>query len=262
MAVNRRVLPPLAGCKEPNPVFENSARCLYPILIGEIRSQEEILRAGVSGSGFGGINCHITLESGDAPAAHLKPSIEERSLLVSNQQTEIFVLSAASISDLLKRTSAVRKTAEGLSIAELVDMAAHLSRELEPRSPIRAAVIADTPETLIEYLDLLEKLLHETPPSPGDVVVSPDKEVWIGNAVQQNRLGFLFPGQGSQQLNIARMLVERYSWAQELVKQADVWLREAGFQGVQEFIYVPLDRAINREQLEKWSIALAQTEAR
>jgi len=260
MAVNRRILPPLAGCKEPNAVFETSARCLYPILQGEVRSQTETLRAGVSAMGFGGINCHVTLESGDAPAAHLKPSIEERSLLISNQETEIFVLSAVTVSDLLRRTWTVRKTAEGLSLSELVDLAAHLTRELQPQLPIRATVIAGTPEELVERLSLLEKLLRETPPSKGEVVVSPQKEVWVGNAVRQNRVGFLFPGQGSQQLNMTRSLVERYSWAQELVEQADVWLREVGAQGVREFIYVPLDRAVNGEQVAEWSRKLAQTE--
>ena len=260
MAVNRRILPPSAGCKEPNAVFESSARCLYPIIQGEVRSQKESLRAGVTSAGFGGINCHVTLESGDAPASHLQPCIEERSLLVSNQETEIFVLSAASVSDLLRRTWTVRKTAEELSVGELIDLAAHLTRELEPQLPIRATVIAGTLEQLLENLSLLEKLLRETPPSEGEVVVSPHKEVWIGNAVRQNRVGFLFPGQGSQRLNMARSLVERYSWARELVEQADNWLLEVGVNGVSEFIYRSLDRAVNQEQVEEWTKAMARTE--
>lgn len=210
--------------------------------------------------GFGGINCHVTLESGDAPAAHLKPSIEERSLLVSNQDTEIFVFCATSVSALLERTRALMTIAEGLSLAEQVDLAAHLARELKPQLPVRAAVIAGKPGELVERLSFLENLLREKPPTEGEVVVSPQKEVWIGNAVQQNRVGFLFPGQGSQQLNMARLIVERYSWARELVDTADAWLREVGAQGVREFIYVPLDRAANREQVEEWSRALAQTE--
>ncbi|WP_373530447.1 SDR family NAD(P)-dependent oxidoreductase [Nostoc sp.] len=260
IGVNRRILPPIAGCKQPNPVFETSARCLYPILQGEVRNQTDILRAGVSAMGFGGINCHITLESGDAPAADLEPSIKERALLVSHQDTEIFVLSATSISALLQRTLAVINIAQGLSQSELVDLAAHLTSELEPQLPIRATVIAGSSQELIENLNLLEKLLRETPPAHGEVVVSPQKEVWIGNAVRRNRIGFLFPGQGSQKLNMARSLYNRYSWAKDLVEQADIWLREIGSQGVREYIYVPLDRAANQEQVAEWSSKLAQTE--
>lgn len=130
-----------------------------------------------------GINCHVILESGDAPAAQLEPSIEERSLLVSNQDTEIIVFTAASVSALIQRISAVSSMAKGLSLCELADLAFHLTRELNPGLPIRATVIAGTPDELIERLNLLEKLLRETPPSQGEFVVSPQKEVWVGNAV-------------------------------------------------------------------------------
>jgi enediyne polyketide synthase len=260
IGVNRRILPPIAGCKQPNPVFETSARCLYPILQGEVRNQTDILRAGVSAMGFGGINCHVTLESGDTPAADLEPSIKERALLVSHQDTEIFVLSATSMSALLQRTLAVINVAQGLSLSELVDLAAHLTSELQPQLPIRATVIAGSSEELMANLSLLEKMLRETPPAAGEVVVSPQKEVWIGNAVRRNRIGFLFPGQGSQKLNMARSLYNRYDWAKDLVEQADVWLREIGSPGVREYIYVPLDRAVNQEQVAEWSKTLAQTE--
>ncbi|WP_256871718.1 type I polyketide synthase [Nostoc sp. TCL26-01] len=260
IAVNRRILPPVAGCKEPNVVFETSARCLYPILQGQVRTQTDILRAGVSAMGFGGINCHVTLESGDPPATHLEPSITEKALLVSHQDTEIFVLAAASVSALLRRTLTVSQIAAGLSVSELVDLAAHLTRELEPQLPIRATVIASTATELVERLSLLEKLLRETPPAPGKTVVSPQKEVWIGNAVRRHRVGFLFPGQGSQKLNMVRSLVERYDWAEDLVTQADAWLSEIGSPGVREKIYLPLDRVVNQEQLTEWSKTLANTQ--
>ncbi|MFM6844472.1 MAG: hypothetical protein ACKPKS_11890, partial [Dolichospermum sp.] len=94
IAVNQRILPPTAGCKEPNPIFDTSAQCLYPVLTGEIRNPNETLKAGIFGAGFGGINCHVAISSGDAPANHLKSSVREASLLVSNQDTEIFIMSA------------------------------------------------------------------------------------------------------------------------------------------------------------------------
>ncbi len=260
MAVNQRVLPPTAGCKDPNPVFENSAQSLYPILTGEIRSQTEKLRAGVSGMGFGGINCHVTIESWDAPAPHLKPPIEKSALLVSNQETELFVLSAASVTALLQRTQAVMNQAAGMSVAELVDLAAKLGSETSRQLAVRAAVIAGTPEELVERLQQIEPMLNDTPPARGEVVVSPQKDIWIGNAVQRSRVAFLFPGQGSQKLNMARTLVERYPWARQLVNQADNWLQEVGVEPVSEFIYRQLDRAVSGEQVQEWSKQLAHTE--
>jgi acyl transferase domain-containing protein len=52
MAVNRRIIPPTAGCREPNPVFNEKARRVYPVIQGEKRSAEDSIRAGVSGMGF------------------------------------------------------------------------------------------------------------------------------------------------------------------------------------------------------------------
>ncbi|TBR57150.1 type I polyketide synthase [Mastigocladus laminosus UU774] len=260
MGVNQRILPPTAGCQELNPVLEKSALSVYPIIQGEIRNQTEKIRAGVSGMGFGGINCHITIESGDAPTPRLKPSIAEQALLVSHQDTELFVLSAVSVQALLERTQSVREIAAGISVAELLDLAAKLSNEIKSQELVRSAVVAGTPEELIQRLKQLEQMLNDRPPAVGEVVVSPEKEVWISNNVKRNRVAFLFPGQGSQKLNMARVLVERYDWAREIVNQANTSLEELGVKPVSELIYRFLEHSVDAEQLQAWSKQLAQTE--
>ena len=73
LAVNRRVLPPTAGCERPHTAFETTAQGLYPILLGEVADPSRTLRAGVSAMGFGGINAHVTLESGGPPLAKVAP---------------------------------------------------------------------------------------------------------------------------------------------------------------------------------------------
>ncbi len=251
IALNQRVLPPTCGCKDPNSVFE-TAQSIYPIITGEIRKYTDILRAGVSAMGFGGINCHVTMESGDAPAPGLKPSIEERALLVSQQDTELFVLSSVSIPDLIQRTQALIHQAVSISLAELVDLAAQLTKEIESSHPLRAAVIAGTPKELIERLQQLEQMLTSTPPAPKEVKFSSQKDIWISNHLKRHRVAFLFPGQGSQKLNMARILVERYSWARELLTDADNWLVEMGFDPISTLIYHPLERAANQEQVKDW----------
>jgi len=260
MAVNRRVLPPTAGCKEPNDEFENSARCLYPILQGECHNPNETLKAGVSAMGFGGSNSHVTLESGDAPSPRLAPTLAERALLVSPQETELFVLSAATVEDLQQQAQALTEIAANLSLGELVDLAAHLVSQLDTKLPIRGTLIAGTPEQLVNNLNLLDKMLNETPPTEGEVVVNPEKTLWIGNAVGQCRIGFLFPGQGSQKLNMAGVLVKRYDWAGELVNNTDTWLGELGIEPVSPLIYRSLERAANQELIHEWKTSLAQTQ--
>ncbi|MBH8576298.1 type I polyketide synthase [Nostocaceae cyanobacterium CENA369] len=260
MAVNQRIIPPTAGCKELNPIFETTAKSLYPVLSGEVRQPTDILRAGVSAMGFGGINSHITLESGDAPAPQLKPSLQEEALLVSNQDTELFVLSAKSITDLIERTQIVRVMAQGVSIAEMVDLAVQLTQEIDSSQRIRAALIADTPKVLLERLYALEQMLHDMPPAIGDTSISPEKDIWIGNNLSGCRVAFLFPGQGSQKLNMARTLVERHSWAKQFLEQADSWLEEAGCKPISKYIYRPLERAADGEQIQAWSEHLTKAD--
>jgi enediyne polyketide synthase len=269
MAVNQRILPPTAGCAEPNPVFEAEARLLYPILQGEIRSPACALRAGVSAMGFGGINSHVTLESADPPAAHLKPacaaSLDERALMASAQETELFVLAGSTVPDLVRRTRDLSRMAAGMSEAEMVDLASRLAAEIEPNAPLRAAIVASSPAALSEALEeLREKLLRRVPPV-GEVVELRRDSLWLGNGCESPRLGFLFPGQGSQKLNMARRLVEQHPWARELVADADQALKAQGLLGfssesLAELVYRPSDRAIDAEQVRQWASSLTRTE--
>jgi acyl transferase domain-containing protein len=253
IAVNRRVLPPIANCSEPNQVFENSVRSVYPITVGEIRLPSETLKAGVSGMGFGGINCHVTMESGDEPAAHLAPSLEERQLLASSQKTELFVLGASSIPTLLERMKVVKQHAQNLCEGELVDLAAQLGLELKPNTRVRAVIVAGNPDQLLECLQNLEKMLVENPPSEGDIAINPQQNVFIGNNVQKSRVGFLFPGQGSQFFNMGKAVLERHEWARRWFADLSTRVEDVGGTDVTDVMFRPLDRAVDDNQIREWS---------
>lgn len=256
MGVNQRVIPPTAGCRELNPVFETTAQAIYPVISGAVRPTSDILRAGVSAMGFGGINAHVTLTSGDPPSVYLKSSLNERALLVSQQETELFVLNAGSIEALIEQIEELYPIAQKMSLAEMADLAVHLTQQLQPSQPIRAAVIAETPKRLGEQLQKLQQILKEQPPSPGEVRTSVPKDLWLGNRVKRNRVAFLFPGQGSQALNMARTLVERHSWAQEFLDQADRWLQDQQLDPISPYIYHDLERAKDQQQIQQWVKAL------
>ncbi len=262
IAVNRRVVPPTSGCVDPNTTFADDARVLYPVKTGRVDSPDEIIRAGVSAMGFGGINTHVTIESCDPPASRLRPSLDEDVLLASAQDTELFVMSAASVDTLKKRIERVAARADGASMGELADLAAELSLEAAPDGLVRAAVIASDPDELDECLQEVLDTLNAEPPAEGTMRRSTRARhpAWISNAPRWPRVGFLFPGQGSQQLGMARQLVRRFDWAKRFAEQADAWLAELGREPLTPLIYRPVERAHDEEQVRGWAHVLRQTE--
>lgn len=259
IAVNRRVLPPLAGCKYPHPEFRESAKYLFPILQGKVMESPEKIQAGVSAMGFGGINSHAVIESGDPPFPELDPSIEERKLFVSDQDSELFLLSAISVPEMMRKIDAAIENADDLSYAEIADFAAKTAGEVECEMPVRAAVVAGTPNDILERLEFLKVKFGENYPEEGKTAVFPHNGVWIGNSSKKPRLGFLFPGQGSQRLNMARTIVERFEWGRELLKKADEWIGKKGPWSLAELIYRPTDHIANSLTIKSWEKRLAQT---
>jgi enediyne polyketide synthase len=261
LAVNRRVLPPTAGCQRPHSVFETTARGLYPILRGEVADPSQTLRAGVSAMGFGGINVHVTLESGGPPLAKVAPAIDERALMATHQETEVFVLGSNTVEGLLERLLGLARTAELLSQAELTDLAAKLGAELVSAAPVRAAVIAGSPEDLAGRLLAVAADLRGTPLRPGDVRSGPQQDWWVSDRVRPARVGFLLPGQGSQQLSMAGTLVERLTSARDLVARVDRGLLKQDGLPISSRIFRPMDRASGSHEIDQWARDLARTEA-
>jgi hypothetical protein len=54
------------------------------------------------------------------------------------------------------------------------------------------------------------------------VQASPKARFWVSHVTAPARVGFIFPGQGSQLLNAATRIVKRNTWAQ--VRTACTWL--------------------------------------
>ncbi|UCH23036.1 MAG: SDR family NAD(P)-dependent oxidoreductase [Deltaproteobacteria bacterium] len=259
MAVNRRICPPTAGCRYPNRVFEETARSLYPIQLGKVFASSDKLRAGISAMGFGGINCHVTIESADSPSSKLEPDIDERSLMASAQENEIFVLNANNSSEMIAQAQELIDIADGISYAELTDLASEIGCKLQPGLELRSALLAGSPDELIERLQRLLFILRSQTTDYEDVYQNSTENIWIGKRLSRCRVGFLFSGQGSQKLNAARFLVERYRWARELVKISDKLSEEIGITPLSQIMYVPTDQAGDSTQLESWFTRLSQT---
>ncbi len=260
IALNRRVVPPTANCKTPHPAFDDAARKLYPVLQGSVLDRSAVVRAGVSAMGFGGINCHATLESGGPPSDRLEPSIEERALMVSHQDTELFTVAGDDSKEVGRAIERLRSRARGIAFGEMADLAAASNRETPSGSAFRCAIVASKPDDLDERLEALADMVENVPPAPGMAVSDKSRRIWAGRGSVSTRVGMLFPGQGSQKLNMARVLVERHPWARDMVAGADHHAEEMGAGKPSDLIFRATDRAVTPQQLDDWFRALSQTE--
>ena len=262
MAVNRRILPPTGSCKDPNPVFHDTCTTLYPLVHGAVMNPDGVIRAGVSAMGFGGINSHVTLESGDAPSDKLQSKVDEFAMLASNQTSEVYPMAAASFEQLAVEVKNLKKTVEKISVGDLIDLSAELSMRAahQMQLPIRAAVVAGSVDELVNTLGELETIIENDPPAPGASNHTADEAVCVSNQCDKSRIGFLFPGQGSQQILMARKLVARYGWAREMVANADNVQAAAGLPTLSQTVFVDLQRAIDKPTLVALRKELAKTE--
>ncbi|MCX6130780.1 MAG: beta-ketoacyl synthase N-terminal-like domain-containing protein, partial [Proteobacteria bacterium] len=227
IALNQRVMPPMAGVEDPNLLFQDKARAFYPIMQGKKYSADTVMRAGVSAMGFGGINSHTALESYGEPASHLLPGMDENLLFVSHDKAEVLVFSANSQTSLQKKLQQTLSHVRLISRAELGDLAADLSRFVSGHEPFRAAVVASKPEDawqallkLKSWLDSPMALQQSRDSIEGSTFIS------LGHSTKAPRLGFLFPGQGAQKLNMGKKLVQRYEWAQTKAEEAHAITQE------------------------------------
>ncbi|RUT02784.1 polyketide synthase [Dulcicalothrix desertica PCC 7102] len=212
MALHTQILPPTTGSEFAHPELTGEKPVLQVLSQGKLWSSDQPLRAGVSAMGFGGINTHIVLES---PTTERRQTLtlQEYTCLTSSQDTELILIGAEDIQNLRQIIEHLLTLAPRLSRAEVIDLAASYSKNLDGRDtmPVRAAIIANSPKMLTSRLKILQSWLTE------DITTRLDNNsgVFLGNSTKTPCIGFLFPGQASPTY-LDGGLWSRFEWVREL----------------------------------------------
>ena len=216
MAVHTQVLPPTTGCEEPHQHLRGPAPALRILHEVELWPKDRPLRASASAMGFGGINAHLVIEGLAAERRHTLSS-RERSLSLSNQDAELFLLAGDNLGELAVQLDPLLARAAALSQAELIDLAAQLQRTLKA-GQVRAAVVASKPAELAERLSTLKTWLNV--PIPPRCQCS--DSLFLGSGTVPPRIGFLFPGQGSPARLEGGIWQRRFQSVRQLYAQAEL----------------------------------------
>ncbi|WP_141736193.1 non-ribosomal peptide synthetase/type I polyketide synthase [Oligoflexus tunisiensis] len=176
LSLKHKKLPPNINYKSPNPGIDLANSPFYiPTEAVSLTKAEGPLRAGVSAFGFGGTNAHVIIEEAPAPAA------------TSSQKPEHFILLSAETEGALQRNrqnlaNHLREHA-GLNLADIEYTLAQGRKAFAQRSFVLAKNQAEA----------LEALSRE-----GEVRISRPNPPLV----------FMFPGQGTQSVNMGRTLYQ------------------------------------------------------
>ncbi|MFT5171840.1 MAG: malonyl CoA-acyl carrier protein transacylase [Gammaproteobacteria bacterium] len=221
MALHHKVLPPTAKVSQPNPAL-NIAQS--PFFINTkprpwIRGADHPRRASVSSFGFGGSNFHVTVEEYTGPAA--------RPLRTRVMPGELLVFSAAETKDLASRCRNAVNSCDDL--VELAAIAQDSQRTFDAAAAYRLAIVARSKADLIEKLNAAAGALDD-----GETPLGADIAFGAGPA-DIGKVAFLFPGQGSQYVDMGADLAMAFDAARA------VWDTAAG---METFAGAPLHRAV------------------
>jgi len=236
LSVHHKLLPPTLHAARPNPSIDFAATpfTLNHELRDWARTNGTPRRAGVSAYGFGGTNFHLVLEE------HVPGALDR------DRKATAFVPASTPFGGSPARaetSAAVSKPPLrgmlALGAASAADLGARLERELvrakegalpPPAFPSRADLAArerlvidfDGGADLVEKLERARRVLESDAPAAWKALAN--QGVFRGAGAPSGKVAFLFPGQGSQFVNMGRALYDREPAVRAVFDEADAVL--------------------------------------
>ena len=201
LAVHHGVLPPTIKVDQPNPRLKINGSPFY--VNAEPRpwmaSENHPRRAGVSSFGFGGSNFHLVIE--EHPAGVREPAWDG--------SVEIVAWSAETASALADQVSGWLGDIDELQAptAALARRAAASRREFSSSDPHRLVLVVERGADLRNILETARRRLEAIDPD-GDTATpgGASPNACYGGPTSPGKIAALFPGQGSQYVNMGRDL--------------------------------------------------------
>ncbi|HTE59387.1 MAG TPA: SDR family NAD(P)-dependent oxidoreductase [Solirubrobacteraceae bacterium] len=235
LALHHKVLPPTLGVTTPNPKADFPSSPFY--VNTETRpwihdTEDHPRRAAVSAFGFGGTNFHIVLEE------YAGAFLPEREQAVDPWPAELLLFAGESRAELVAALTAVGAALEAGAEPPLADLAASLAAQAPPagdRGP-RLAIVADSLADLRQKLDQARELLaggSERAHVPSGVHFA------ARGLAHEGEVAVLFPGQGSQSVDMGRDLAVAFPELRECLERADRVLAGRHDQPLSRYVFPP-----------------------
>ncbi|MCC9020655.1 type I polyketide synthase [Flavobacterium lipolyticum] len=193
MSVYHGVKPPTLHLQQPNAYFDaHTSPFAFHAKTGLWSEKERY--AGISAFGFGGTNFHMVIEN--------HPQKEEAAIL-QYWPSELFVFRGDNYDAAKIQLEQVKTLLEINDSLSLKDIAYSLAVGSE--KPIQLSIVADTAEDLVMKIELLLTGIES-------------KDIFMVNK-RAGKTAFLFPGQGSQNIHMARDLFVLFPALRKIISQ-------------------------------------------
>ncbi|KMQ65188.1 erythronolide synthase [Chryseobacterium angstadtii] len=192
LAVYHGVKPPTLHLQQPN-AYYNAQTSPFAFYAESGLWGEKNRYAGISAFGFGGTNFHTVI------ANHPK---EDDSAVLQSWPSELFVFRGNTYEEAKNQLIQIKSLLEVNGDIPLKDMAYSLAVGSE--KPIQLSIVADTSEHLMMNIELALSGIES-------------KDTFTVNK-KEGKVAFLFPGQGSQRINMARDLFVAFPDLRNLIK--------------------------------------------
>ncbi|MFC1812467.1 beta-ketoacyl synthase N-terminal-like domain-containing protein, partial [Thermodesulfobacteriota bacterium] len=247
LALKHRILPPTIGVEVPNSNIDYDRVPFYintealPWFTGKNNGPR---RAGVSSFGFGGTNFHVVLEEYDADYR------EKSKLNLAPREAEIFSFSGTNRSDIEKRIAALLQALDKTKNLELPQLAysVFLEEQIHSHNPDKIDCRLNIVASSIEDLEHKLKLALSDSPTRG-FTKNPVGLYYSQGEFIDGAVCFLFPGQGSQKINMFKDLVIAMPEMYPLFEMADRKLDGCYKKPLSRYIY-PIPVFSDKERLQ------------
>ena len=196
LALYHKVLPPTLNCTEPNAKLGLERSNFYintetrPWIHGSAAAPR---RAGVNCMGFGGINAHAVLEEFTETRETERPGCQTR------WDSEVFVFQGDSRQALVDQVRQVLTFISGAPDVEPRDLAYTLNSTLQKNTCRLAVVAAAIPELEKKLTNAVKRLAD---PECRRIMSRGGVYFFAEPLKNEGKLAFLFPGEGSQYINM------------------------------------------------------------